>query len=105
MADFMLCAVASVLGVFTFQSQGLVECPAVRLGVVCGGGLWGSGGLQVRVGVRLNGGGGFRRLRGEEGTAGLSPGHLDSAGLPWVSSKQQWRRRGLTYDWLSGVTM
>lgn len=103
MAEFMLCAVVSMLRVLTFQSQGLVKCPAVRLGVMCGGGLWGSGGLQVRVGVRLNGGGSFRRVRGEEGTTGLSPGNLDSARLPWVPSKQQWRRRDLTYDWLSGV--
>lgn len=69
----------------TFQGKSLVEAPGglLQLRILVRGQLWWSGGQQVWVGVRLDGGRrrimgiGLALLHGEEGATGFGAGYFD----------------------------
>lgn len=67
-------------------------CGLLQLCVLGGGQVWWTGGQQVGVGVRLDGGQrrivgiGLALLHWEEGAAGFGTGHFDPPLVTWVTA-------------------
>lgn len=90
----------------TFQGEGLVDAPGglLQLCVLAGVQLRGPWGLQVGVGVRLDGcqrrtvGISVALLHWEEGAAGFGAGHFDPPLVGRVSAVGRWRPQRLLGD-------